>query len=100
MKRQQIAHFSYVNNNETFTADYDDMEYNLKEWLLAHPYAYFRSGVWNDYKRADMEKAISDCKSKPWGADIYIEYNEDWEMGKMDGKCNVYFSCPCNSDMW
>ena len=100
MGNKRIAHFTRVEENEVFVAPYDDMEYNLKEFLMASPYAYYRSGVWNEYKKVPMETAIESCKKTSWGADIFIEYDENWELGKVDGKCDIYFSCPCQSDMW
>ena len=99
--RQQIARFSFIGDKETFTPDFDTIEpYNLKDFLNDFQNAYYRSGVWNEYKLISMKEAISRCKKAPWGADIYIEWNDDWEMGNADGECDIYFSCPCNSDMW
>lgn len=101
MKRQHIAHFSRVEERETFIPDFDPKEcYDLKGFLNEFPNAYYRSGVWNEYKLISMQEAISRCKTTPWGADIYIEWDEAWELGKCDSELRVYFSCPANSDMW
>lgn len=101
MKRQQIAHFSIVGDRDTFIPDFEPNEcYSLKDFLSDLPNAYFKSGVWNEYKLISMQEAIARCKTAPWGADIYIEWNEAWELGQCDGELKVYFSCPCDSDMW
>ena len=101
MKRQQIAHFSYVEESETFIPDFDKSEcYDLNAFLEDFQNAYYRSGVWNEYKLIPMQEAIERCKKTPYGADIYIEYDEAYELGEGEGRCDVYFSCPCNSDMW
>ena len=100
MKKQRIAHLSLLKENETFTNDLDGFEYNLLDFLNGFVYAYYKSGVWNDYKRVDMKTAIAGAKSSGYGADIEIEFDEKWGNGETDGKCNVYFSCPCDSDMW
>jgi hypothetical protein len=47
-----------------------------------------------------MQTAIAGAKNSSYGSDIEIEFDEKWENGETDGKCNVYFSCPCDSDMW
>lgn len=101
MKRQQIAHFHRCDGTTTFVPDFDSSEcYDLNSFLLDFPNAYFRSGVWNEYKLISMQEAMQRCKTTPWGADIYIEWDEAWEQGLADSTLNVYFSCPCNSDMW
>lgn len=100
MNKQRIANLSLLKENETFTNDLDGLEYNLFDFLNGFAYAYYRSGVWNDYKRVDMQTAIEFAKNSGYGADIEIEFDEKWENGEIDGNCNVYFSCPCDSDMW
>ena len=48
-------------------------------------------------KKYEVIKRVNDSG---YGADITIEYDKQWENGYTDGKCTVYLSCPCDSDMW
>ena len=101
MVRQQIARLSYINEMQTFVPDFDKAEnYNLREFLSDFPNAYYRSGVWNEYKLILMREAFERVQRSPYGADVYIEWDEAWELGKSESTLNVYFSCPCSSDMW
>ena len=59
MNKQRIARLSLLRENNTFTNNLDGLEYNLLDFLNGFPYAYYRSGVWNDYKKVDMQKAIA-----------------------------------------
>lgn len=100
LKSRKIASLSYVKGHEEYYNEDDGMFYLLKDFLMDMPYAYYKRGVWNNYEKMDMQKAIDRVNSSPYGADITIEFDEDWENGDCNGTCNVYFSCPTCGDMW
>ena len=101
MKRQQIAHLSHVCDRDTFIPEFDPTEcYSLKDFLNEFPTADYRSGVWNKYELVSMQEAIARSMISPYGADIFIEWDEAWEQGLCDGTMNIQFSCPTESDMW
>lgn len=100
LTRKKIASLTYVKGYEEFLNETDGMVHLLKDFLMAFPYANFKSGVWNEYEKMDMAKAIQRVNNSPYGADIEIAYDEDWENGDCNGTCEVYLSCPSNGDMW
>lgn len=83
-----------------FSFEADGIERNLKDFILEFPFVNYRRGVWNKYESIGATEAIKKVNDSGYGADVTIEYDERWEMGYVDGKCKVYLSCPCSSDMW
>jgi hypothetical protein len=100
MKRERIAGLTFLKGAETFAFAADGVERNLKDFILDFPLVYYKRGVWNKYGLMNVNDAIDNVNRSGYGADITIEYDEQWVNGYADGKCNVYLSCPCDSDMW
>lgn len=99
-KRERISGLTFLRGTETFAFKVDGVERNLKDFILEFPFVYYKHGIWNDYELINVHEAIKNVNNSGYGADITIEYDEQWENGRPDGECKVYLSCPCNSDMW
>ena len=100
MKTEQIKSLTYINGTETFSFEVDGIERNLKDFVLEFPYANYQRGVWNLYERIPTSLAIQKVNKSGYGADVLIKYDDRWENGYVDGVCEIYLSCPCDSDMW
>ena len=98
--REKIADLTFLRGEETFSFNADGIKRNLKDFILEFPFVYYKRGVWNQYELMNVNEAIKRVNDSGYGADITIEYDEQWANGYVDGKCKVYLSCPCNSDMW
>ena len=100
MKTEKIKSLSYIKGTETFSFEADGFERNLKDFVIEFPYAYYKRGVWNSYEKIPTSVAVEKVNNSGYGADISIKYDERWENGYTDGVCELYLSCPCDSDMW
>ena len=98
--RERIAYLTFLEGKETFSFKADGIERNLKDFILDFPFVYYKRGIWNKYELINVNEAIKRVNDSGYGADITIEYDKQWENGYTDGKCTVYLSCPCDSDMW
>lgn len=96
---QKIISFSHINEDEEFKNSSDGLQYNLKDFLQQFPYVYFKSGIWNEYEKMPVKKAIERAQKSPYGANIYITYNHQWEVGENNGFCQVNIECPAASDL-
>lgn len=96
---QKIISFSHINEDEEFKISTDGLQYNLKDFLQQFPYVYFKSGIFNEYEKMPVGKAIERAQKAPYGANIYITYNHQWEVGENNGFCQVNIECPAISDL-
>ncbi len=100
INKEKISSLTFLKGKETFSFNADGIERNLKDFILEFPFVYYKRGVWNKYELMNVNEAIQRVNNSGYGANIIIEYDEQWEQGYADGKCEVYLSCPCDSDMW
>ena len=73
---------------------------SLKSLIFSIPEVYFRSGVWNAYKKISSKIAYEKAIQSPYGAELILVYDDAWCDGEVDGKLLIYITCPCESDMW
>lgn len=100
MNRETIATLTFLRGTEKFSFQADGITRTLKDFILEFPIVKYKSGVWNSYEQIEVTDAIKRVNNSGYGADITIEYDDRWADGYADGKCSVYLSCPCDSDMW
>ena len=99
LKYQKRFPLQNVSEDASIQLD-EDTTINLKALILSIPDVYFRSGVWNEYKKLSSKIAYDNAARSPYGADIIINYNDAWYNGEVDARLLIYITCPCESDMW
>lgn len=99
MKKFELCKLSFIEEDTEVTLLDNEYPINLRDFILSFPYVYYKYCIWSGYEKISPKTAIACCNNSPYGCDIHIEYDEKWADGECDGKCNLFISCPCNSDM-